>query len=181
HRDYLVRLGIPRERIFTGYDVVDNDYFAHAASAARQDAAAARSRQPLIPQRPYFLAVTRLVPRKNAARLLEAYLAYRATAGEADAWDLVICGNGTEEPRLRSFIREHKLDRHVHLPGFISYSGIGDWYGLAKAFIHPALHEQWGLAVNEAMAAGVPALMSNRCGWYPDLVRDGGTVPGFDS
>jgi glycosyltransferase involved in cell wall biosynthesis len=180
HRDYLVKLGIPRERIFFGYDVVDNDYFSHAANAARQDLAAARARQPLIPRRPYFLAVTRLIPRKNAACLLEAYLAYRASAGEADAWDLVICGNGTEEPRMRNFIREHKLDWHVHMPGFISYSGIGDWYGLAKAFIHPALQEQWGLAVNEAMAAGVPALVSNRCGCYPELVRDGEAALGFD-
>ncbi len=51
------------------------------------------------------------------------------------------------------------------------------YYGRAGAFIHPALVEQWGLVVNEAMAAGLPVLVSERAGCAPDLVRQG--VNGF--
>ena len=49
------------------------------------------------------------------------------------------------------------------------------YYGLANAFIHASTTEQWGLVVNEAMAAGLPVLISERCGCAPDLV-----APGFN-
>ena len=35
HVEYLVELGMPRERVFTGYDVVDNDYFRQKAEEVR--------------------------------------------------------------------------------------------------------------------------------------------------
>ncbi len=170
HRDYLVKLGFPRGRIFTGYDVVDNDYFTRHADAARAQPSLARARQRMIPERPYFLAVTRLIPRKNVPYLIRAYVVYRAQAG-GDPWDLVICGSGVDEAKLRDLISENKLEQCVHLPGFVSYRDIGDWYGLAGAFIHPPLQEQWGLVVNEAMAAALPVLVSDRCGCYRELVQ----------
>ena len=50
-------------------------------------------------------------------------------------------------------------------------------YGLASAFVHPSTTEQWGLVVNEAAAAGLPLIVSERCGCAPELVRQG--VTGF--
>jgi glycosyltransferase involved in cell wall biosynthesis len=44
---------------------------------------------------------------------------------------------------------------------------------LAGAFVHASTTEQWGLVVNEAMASGLPVLVSNRCGCAPDLVEEG--------
>ncbi len=173
HCDYLVKLGFPRERIFLGYDAVDNDYFTQHAEAARHAPVAARQRQPGIPSKPYFLAVTRLIKRKNVYRLVEAFAAYRQEIGDDKAWDLVICGSGKEEPSISNLILEKGLDDCVHLPGFITYQTIGDWYGLANAFVHPALQEQWGLVVNEACAAGLPALCSRTVGACNELVQDG--------
>lgn len=172
HQDYLIRLGFPSDRIFLGYDAVDNDYFTQRAEAARQDPIAARLRQPKIPSRPYFLAVTRLLKRKNALRLVEAFAAYRQQIGNDKAWDLVICGSGEEESLIRNFIVEKELSNCVHLPGFISYQAIGDWYGLANAFVHPALQEQWGLVVNEACAAGLPVLCSRTVGACNELINN---------
>lgn len=173
HRNYLIELGFPRERIFLGYDAVDNDYFAQRAEAARLDPVAAKLRQPGIPSQPYFLVVTRLLKRKNVYRLVEAFAAYRQQIGNDKAWDLVICGSGEEEPSIRNLILEKGLNDCVHLPGFITYQAMGDWYGLANAFVHPALQEQWGLVVNEACAAGVPVLCSRTVGACNELVRDG--------
>lgn len=172
HRDYLIKLGFPRKQIFLGYDAVDNDYFAQRAEAARQAPVAAKLRQPEIPSKPYFLVVTRLLKRKNVSRLVEAFAAYRQEVGEDKAWDLVICGSGTEEPSIRNLIFEKELNNCVHLPGFISYQAIGDWYGLANAFVHPALQEQWGLVINEACAAGLPVLCSRKVGACNELVHD---------
>lgn len=172
HRDYLIRLGFPRDRIFFGYDVVNNDYFALGAEAAKQNPTLVRQRQPKIPNKPYFIVLTRLIQRKNVCRLVESFAAYRQEVGE-DAWDLVICGSGAEETNLRTLILNKKLNNSIHLPGFISYQNIIDWYGLANAFIHPAWQEQWGLVVNEACAAGLPILCSRTVGACHELVRDG--------
>ena len=43
----------------------------------------------------------------------------------------------------------------------------------AGAFVHVSLSEQWGLVVNEAMAAGLPVIVSRQCGCAEDLVADG--------
>src|SRR5204863_8413601 len=47
------------------------------------------------------------------------------------------------------------------------------YYALANAFVNPSKVEQWGLVVNEAMASGLPVMVSNRCGCVPELVREG--------
>ena len=65
----------------------------------------------------------------------------------------------------------------VVLPGFRQYDELPAFYGLAGAFVHASTTEQWGLVVNEAMAAGLPVIVSGRCGCAPDLVRNG--VNGF--
>lgn len=173
HREYLLKLGFPADRIFLGYDAVDNDYFTHRAEVARKDPVAARLRNLRIPLRPYFIVVTRLLQRKNVYRLVEALAEYRQQVGDEQAWDLVICGSGEEETSIRSLIVEKELHHCVHLPGFITYQAIGDWFGLANAFVHPALQEQWGLVVNEACAAGLPILCSRTVGARYDLVREG--------
>src|SRR5206468_143388 len=53
HRDYLVELGFPSDRIALGYNAVDNAAFARAAEAARQGPEGRRG----LPAAPYFLAV----------------------------------------------------------------------------------------------------------------------------
>jgi glycosyltransferase involved in cell wall biosynthesis len=46
--------------------------------------------------------------------------------------------------------------------------------------VHASVEEQWGLVVNEALAAGLPVLVSNRCGCYADLLIEGSNGFGFD-
>ncbi|NJK39104.1 MAG: glycosyltransferase family 4 protein [Oscillatoriales cyanobacterium RM2_1_1] len=170
HREYLIRLGFSRERIFLGYDVVDNDYFFEQAKTARKSPNEARQRCPQMPPRPYFLATTRLIPRKNILRLVQAYGSYFEQMGE-QSWDLVICGSGVEQSQIEQTIQLYQLGDRIHLPGFVTYQQIGDWYGLANALIHPALQEQWGLVVNEACAAGLPILGSKTVGACYELVQ----------
>jgi glycosyltransferase involved in cell wall biosynthesis len=63
------------------------------------------------------------------------------------------------------------------LPGFKQYDELPAYFGLAGAFAHASTTEQWGLVANEAMASGLPVLVSNRCGCAQDLVQEG--VNGF--
>jgi glycosyltransferase involved in cell wall biosynthesis len=90
----------------------------------------------------------------------------------------VLLGDGPLRETLNSQLSTLNLHGHVLLPGFKQYGELPAYYGLAKAFIHASTTEQWGLVVNEAMASGLPVLVSNRCGCAQDLVREG--VNGFN-
>jgi len=165
--EYLMRMGFPRERIWTGYDVVENREFADGAVAARSQGDSLRRRLGL-PER-YFLFMGRFAPEKNLPRLLEAYARYRTAAGHR-AWGLVLVGSGPQEPMLRA--RAQDL-RDVVFAGFQQGDAVPAYYGLASSLVLPSISETWGLVVNEAMAAGLPVLVSHRCGCVPELVRPG--------
>src|SRR5215475_6180738 len=66
------------------------------------------------------------------------------------------------------------LNEYVHLPGFRHYDELPVYYALANAFVHASTIEQWGLVVNEAIASGLPVIVSNRCGCAPELVNGNG-------
>lgn len=167
--EYLCTLGLERECVFTGYDAVDNAYFATGAGTARRDDAKLR-RQHGLPQR-YFLVCTRFLPRKNVDGLLRAYQRYRHEC-DAAPWDLVILGSGEEAARLQQLERDMDLDG-VHWPGFVQYDELPIYYGLASAFVHPAKSEAWGLVVNEAAASELPLLVSWTVGARYELVYNG--------
>ncbi len=174
HVDYVVKLGQARARTFTGYDVVDNGHFEAGSDAARSDPDRTRSHHNL-PRR-YFLASSRFIEKKNLERLLDAYAAQVRDAGAA-AWDLVLLGDGDLRAALERRIAALGIEGRVRLPGFRQYDELPAYYGLAGAFVHASTTEQWGLVVNEAMASGLPVLVSDHCGCAPDLVKDG--VNGF--
>jgi glycosyltransferase involved in cell wall biosynthesis len=177
HRDYLLQLGFAASDIFQGYDVVDNTHFWQGATEARNNTANLRAKLQL-PDR-YFLASCRFVQKKNLERLTEAYAIYKRQAKD-DVWSLVLLGDGPLRARIEAQIRERGLSQHVGLHGFRQYAELPAYYGLAKAFVHASTSEQWGLVVNEAMAAGLPVLVSERCGCVVDLVVAGRNGLTFD-
>lgn len=178
---YFASLGLPRDRIFTGYDCIDNEGFALQADAARADAEAVRRRLNL--PNSYLLSLGRLVPKKNLETLMRAYAALPA----GFAPPLLIVGSGPEEARLRELasllgltitpVDDCPRTGEVNFYGFCPNRDTAAIYALASAFILPSLEEEWGLVVNEAMACGCPVLVSDRAGCCEDLVADG--VNGF--
>jgi len=184
HIEYLVELGMPRDRIFTGYDVVDNDYFARRTLEIRNShlrrgyggqAAFEIRKQYGLPEN-YFLASARFIEKKNLPTLIRAYAAYRqkSEASGNPPWDVVLLGDGPLREALKSQLSTLNLHRHVRLPGFKQYDELPVYYALAKAFVHASTTEQWGLVVNEAIASGLPVIVSNRCGCVPELVQGNG-------
>jgi len=174
HVEYLVELGMPRERIFVGYDVVDNEYFRQRAEEVRSQKSEVREKYRL-PEN-YFLASARFIEKKNLLRLIRAYAEYREKpelTGSAP-WDLVLLGDGPLRETLNSQLSTLNLHANVHLPGFKRYDELPVYYALAKAFVHASTTEQWGLVVNEAVASGLPVIVSDRCGCVPELVNGNG-------
>jgi len=172
--DYLVKLGIPRERVFMGYDVVDNRFFSEEVGKM-----ADRRLESGLPER-YFFACARFGKKKNLPGLIRAYARYRNMVETTSLCDLVIVGEGEERPAVERVIRESGIEKHVHLAGSKGYEDMPAYYLNAVAFIHASITEQWGLVVNEAMAAGLPVLVSDRCGCAVDLVTNGKNGWTFD-
>jgi 1,2-diacylglycerol 3-alpha-glucosyltransferase len=166
---YLMQLGMPENAIFCGYNIVGNeafhpDHIQHLPSPH---------------DRPYFLAINRFVTKKNLPALINAYSTYHQLAGDR-AWDLILCGDGHHRTQLEQQILDLNLTAHVHLPGFLQQDQLLPYFAHAQCFIHTSTHEQWGLVVNEAMAAGLPVLVSDRCGCAEDLVIEGANGFTFD-
>lgn len=176
HRKYLESLGMNPSNIFDGYDVVYNDYFWYGAEKARQDPAQYRSLPGLETSHPFFLASARFIKCKNIEGLLRAYSSYRGRLANScngpTPWRLVILGDGEERNILENLIYSEGI-QGVSLPGFLQIDVLPAYYGLASVFIHPSYKDTWGLVVNEAMAAGLPVLASNRCGCALDLISEG--------
>jgi glycosyltransferase involved in cell wall biosynthesis len=182
HVEYLVELGMPRERVFTGYDVVDNDYFARRTAEIRNSKFELRNKRGL-PEN-YFLASARFIEKKNLPKLIHAYAEYRQKSEvrgrksdishQHSPWDLVVLGDGPLKADLCRLISDLRLNEHVHLPGFEPYDELPVYYALANAFVHASTTEQWGLVVNEAIASGLPVIVSERCGCVPELVQGNG-------
>jgi 1,2-diacylglycerol 3-alpha-glucosyltransferase len=188
HADNVVRLGLPSDQVFCGYDAVDNDYFSQKTKEILSLGSETRSRHGL--PKNYFLASARFVEKKNLPRLLQAYAWYRAqheksktespSTGSSLPWSLVLLGDGPLRKTILAQIAELNLQNHVLLPGFKQYPDLPVYYALANAFVHASTIEPWGLVVNEAMASGLPVLVSNRCGCATDLVQEGKNGFTFD-
>ena len=205
--EYVQGLGMAPNRISAGYDVVDNEYFSREAEKWRaplKDGGQSVAGGGAVP---YLLASNRFVEKKNLGRLLEAYARYARMVeggsrdgdkGDAPVWPLVLLGDGELRVRLIAHcaglglafqmtapwegdMNPCALHRPlVFFPGFRQYEELPRFYGGAGAFVHASTTEQWGLVVNEAMACGLPVLVSKRCGCAADLVNEGANGFTFD-
>lgn len=169
---YLRKLGMSREMIFEGYDVIDNDYFARRTERLRSGSQSAGAEG--LPPR-FILASCRFIPKKNLCSLVLAYDKYRKQNNSP--FPLVLLGQGPEGPKLDALISELGIGSLVTLPGFVDYQRLPEFYANAICFVHFSLVEQWGLVINEAMASGLPVIASNTCGAAIELLRD--RVNGF--
>lgn len=196
HRDYLIKLGFPIEKIHMGYNVVDNAFFeAEAVRFRSEDAGLKVSR--------YFLASNRFIERKNLKGLIEAYARYsldfvsNAKMQESNPWNLCLLGDGELKAELvaqcqglnaqvaecapwESRVNGQRSKPTIFFPGFRQIEQLPRFYAHAGCFVHPALEEPWGLVINEAMASALPILSSFNVGAVQELVDEGANGFLFD-
>jgi len=110
--------------------------------------------------RPYFLFVGSSEPRKNLARLLEAYRRY---INSSDCrLDLVVAGSYQwGEFDARQFVEQHNLSERVHILKDVDDLTLANLYAHARALVMPSLYEGFGLPLVEAMQWGVPLITSS--------------------
>ncbi|MHB8209557.1 MAG: glycosyltransferase family 4 protein [Mucilaginibacter sp.] len=116
-----------------------------------------------------IICIARLVPIKNIQNLLRAW---KFVNENNDFNTLIILGDGPLFPELRNFANSIKLNNVAFL-GAVAHDKIPQYLHEADAFILPSWTESWGLVVNEAMAAGLPVLLSNKVNASNTLLKDG--------
>ena len=169
NRYFYRQAGIHPNRIFQCPHFVDNERFREASEAVRKDRETWR-RQWSIPARAIcFLYAGKLVPKKRIFDLLQALeMAKREHAG----LHLLIAGTGELETHSRGLAIDRRLP--VSFAGFLNQTEIAKAYAATDCLVLPSDYgETWGLVVNEAMACGLPAVVSDRVGCGPDLVIEG--------
>jgi glycosyltransferase involved in cell wall biosynthesis len=152
-RFQIERVGLPPDKvevIHYGLDDVPQAWGANPPDPVPQDARV-------------VLCICRLERQKGVD------VAIRALSDVDDA-HLVVLGEGPERPELERLARE--LDIPVYLPGRVP--DVSAWLRRASLLVHPARWEGFGLALLEAMLAGLP-VVATRVSSIPEIVADGET------
>jgi len=175
NREYLLKFGMKAETIFVKGQSTDNAFYYNKSIEYR------KQRNVLCEQLeiPFhnFIYIGRFSEEKNILQLLKAYNLFKLK--QSNNWGLVLVGSGPQQNEITSFIETHNLE-NVFMPGFKQMMEIPKYLAISDVFILPSTSEPWGLVVNEAMAAGLPVLVSRRCGCYPDIVKEGVNGLSFD-
>jgi glycosyltransferase involved in cell wall biosynthesis len=165
HVEYMRSLGFRRRPVLPGYDTVGVDRIRMASGCDQTLGGVAFEDRP-------FVFVGRWVDKKNLPNLVDAYAAYVAQAGPS-AHRLVLAGSGPEEAEIRQRIEAGNVAHLVDLPGFLPAGAVAQLLADALALVLVSREEQWGLVVNEAIAFGLPVIVSQQVGSRDALVREG--------
>jgi glycosyltransferase involved in cell wall biosynthesis len=174
NREYLRHYGVPEAKLFFSPHSVDNAFFAAEAGRARdQDASAALRAEHGIGSDDFVaLFVGKLMPLKRADDLVRA-CGLRETLPSGRRLHAVFVGDGPSRDEIEALAQPWS-DR-IHFAGFVNQKQLPAWYAAADALVLCSNAETWGLVVNEAMACGVPAVVSDAVGCSPDLIEPGRT------
>lgn len=165
---YLRYYRVSPYRIFSAQHVIDCERFAAAQKNTRSDAATLRARLHIPESAAVVLFVGRLIPWKRLPDLIMAL----AQCQEQPTPTLLVVGDGPERERWQTLAVAQRVP--VVFAGFVNQAALPSYYRLADLMVLPSDgNETWGLVVNEAIAAGVPVLVSDAVGCADELAIPG--------
>lgn len=162
--DYFRKYGVADERLKYLPHVVDNKRFRHAGNGSEDPAMDVLRKQ--LEHKIGFLFVGKFERKKNPLLLVQAFRQLND-----DNMALLFVGQGDLEKDVKD---SSTGINGIHFLSFQNQKAITTIYHLADVLVLPsAYNETWGLVVNEAMAAGLAIIVSDKVGCAPDLVEDG--------
>jgi glycosyltransferase involved in cell wall biosynthesis len=170
NRRYWESYGAKPEQLFDAPYSVDNDYFAGRAAAAKEKGFREQFRGRVGAGHNDIVLLNSSKLNEGRKRMSVLIEALRLLPKNVVA---VFAGDGPDRAELEAHIKRAGVRASVL--GFVNQSEIAAWYAAADALSISSEIEPWGLVVNEAMAAGLPVLSSDRVGAAADLVIPGQT------
>jgi len=161
---YYQHYGADPERFFLLPWAVDNERFARACRLEPGEREAMRARYGFRPDQMVMVFSAKLVPRKDPMTLLRALAQMQHRHRAA----ILFLGDGELRPELEAMAGDN-----VHFAGFVNQTDLPKHYAIGDLFVLPSLYEPRGAVINEAMACGLPVVVTDRCGSIGDIVQDG--------
>lgn len=128
-------------------------------------------------QKPVFLFVGGLIPRKGLHLLLEACVILQQQG--YNNYTLLVVGDGGQRQELETFASQHQLTNNTQWIGRVDYGQLGNYFNAADIFVLPTLEDTWGVVVLEAMVLGKPVLCSKWAG-ASEMITEGENGCVFD-
>lgn len=173
NRELYARHDVPESRLFDAPYFIDNERFAGEAAAWRGRRSEVRAGLGIPAEAICFLFVGKFEAKKNPQHLITALAQLKRKRPDLSVHGLFV-GEGALAGELRALGSAE--DVPIGFAGFVNQREIPKVYIAADVLVLPSDYgETWGLVVNEAMACGLPALVSDRVGCGPDLVDTGAT------
>ena len=173
-RDYLLHYGVPSDRIFSAQHVVDRDRFARDSALSDEERNACKAELGLPVDRQVVSFVGRLIGWKRLADVIHALALIEPESRPV----LLVVGDGPERQALQQLAEQKGVGSCFS--GFCNQAELPRRYAISDLLILPSDgNETWGLVVNEAMAAGVPAVVSDRVGSGAEMIDEGNTGARF--
>jgi len=170
--DYALGYGAPLDRLHELGNATDVSYYASRSQISATERVAARREFGF--EGITFLFMGRIWEGKGLQYLLEAYEIVRRESSQTAT--LAFVGDGKHEARFRQYCAEKPLT-NVRFLGFRQRAETPRIYAASDVFVFPTLGDTYGMAIDEAMACGLPVIASESCGEIKDRVVDG--VTGF--
>lgn len=166
NKKYFLNHGLKEAQLYFTPHAIDNERFA---ISVHDPSASLRTRLGIGSEAIIILFAGKLEPKKDPQLLMEAF-----NMIVTKDVHLLIVGNGVLEAGLKS-----ATTAQVHFMDFQNQQMMPDIYADCDVFVLPSKGpgETWGLAVNEAMAAGKCVIVSTKCGCSADLIEEG--INGF--
>ena len=160
--EYVESLGVPPDRITIAPNAVDLRLFGEHVAQERERREELRRELGL--DGCTFLCVSRLSPEKGVDVLAQAF--------DGVPGELVLVGDGPDRAKVEALAGDR-----VRLLGRVDGDELLRWYAAADAYVMPSRSETWGMAMQEAAAAGLPLIATEAPGAGHDLIEEG--VNGF--
>lgn len=163
NKQYFKEFGINEGQLFFAPHAVDNERFSNSRE---NDVIKLRESLGISDDQIVILFAGKLEPVKNPQLLLDSFLSLNTINVH-----LIFVGSGMLEAKLKTQCRKTEIKLpYIHFLHFQNQSQMPVIYQACDVFCLPSISETWGLAVNEAMAAGKAILVSNKVGCAIDLV-----------
>jgi len=120
-----------------------------------------------------FLSLSRIDYKKGLNLLIPALKKVSATYPNIK---LMIAGSDSDDygKNVREWIQKHKLENNIIMPGFLSGQDKDDAFSGSDCFVLPSMNENFGIAVIEALSAGLPVLISDNVYIWKKIIESGG-------
>jgi glycosyltransferase involved in cell wall biosynthesis len=152
--DYLLSLGVPKDRILQVQNCVDESWFVPTSKTIWD-----------VRPRPVLLHVGRMVAGKGIAEFLRAAARLQQ---EGLTFSTVLVGGGRDSVQLMTLANELHLENICFYPSQAAEL-MPVFYRNADVLIFPTMEDVWGLVANEAVLSGLPVLCSRYAGCAPEL------------